>query len=243
MKNFFLLIVLLFIPACEVTTEMPVLPELTELMPLEKGNYWIYQEQLLYPNGDFKYEVRENFGFIIRDTVRVKINGVWIKHYKLNCCYENRQIIDYSNLKPYDGTKLIYQNGNGIYYSAFMIADTLKRFHNERIFGLPAGKGAEYDGHLFFYSPSGNYLNFPDSKLATYTCIAKDSSFVTPVEKFNCIVFRTSYEDNPSDKRMDVYYYIEPNVGIVGIVHTFYDYKKTTTTFYKRYVLTKYNIN
>jgi hypothetical protein len=227
-----------------------VLPEPVEpepitydpLIPLGVGNYWLYQAYYLKSDdGSIKFPEANKFGFIIDDTLSQVINGKRILNYKLfNCGEELKPYYD----KPgsFEGSKLVYHDKSGIYYSGIEKYDTLKMSFNDLIFPYPAKKNESVSGHVFYYSTLGNALNVSDEVITQYTCVSTDSIYTTPLGDFRCVVYKMVYADFDPLFRDEVYYFIKPGLGIVGMVEMVYHYSLKTHSYFKRTVLTNYKI-
>lgn len=212
------------------------------LIPLAIGNYWLYQSYYLNPDdGSINYADTWKFGFIIDDTLTQIINGKRVLNYKFfNCGEELKPYYD----KPgsFTGSKLIYQDKLGMYYSGMERYDTLKASFNELIFPYPVQKGDVAIGHEFYYSTTGNYLSGTDDMIQRYTCVSTDSLFSTPVGDFKCIVYKMVYYGIVTLSQSEVYYFIKPGIGIVGLVDMIYFYKTNTYHYFRKTVLTEYKL-
>jgi hypothetical protein len=223
-----------------------VLPEPVEhdpLIPLSVGNYWLYQGYYLKPDdGSVNFPEHDKFGFIVHNPSSQLKNRVGSTNYQMSICGEDLLPVDDSNYLLYGGSKLIYQNENGFYYSGIIRKDTLVMSFNDLIFLYPAKKGESVSGHVFFYSPLGNGSNVPDEVITKYDCVSTDSLFTTPLGEFRCIVYKMAYADFEPLFRDEVYYFIKPGLGIVGTVEKVYLYSLNKYRYFKKYVLTDYKI-
>lgn len=222
--------------------ENPVVPEpvkLESLFPLSLGNYWLYRSYELNPDGTGGRPSLRKLGFIIDDTVTQVINGERILNYKLFICD--------STLKPaydkpgnFEGSKLVYQNGNGFYYAGTEKYDTVKMSFNDLIFPYSAKKEESLTGHFFYYTNGGNYLNISDDAITQYTCVSTDSLLTTPLGDFGCIVYKIVTLDFELLSRSEVYYFIKPGLGIVGMVNMVYYYYSKEYRYTRKILLTDY---
>jgi hypothetical protein len=235
-----LMLVALIITGCKDNPFEPV--ENESLMPLGLGNYWLYQGYYLNDDGSVNFPQDRKYGFIIDDTLSQIISGRRTFNYKLfNCGEELKPYYD----KPgsFEGSKLIYQNTNGLNYSGNEKYDTIKMVFNDLIFPFPTEIGRVVNGHVFYYSTLGNNSNVPDDVVTQYTCVSIDSLFSTPLGDFKCIVYKMSYADFEPLYRDEVYYFIKPGIGIVGFVEMVYHYSINKYTYFLKNVLTTYKIN
>lgn len=234
---------IIIISGCKGNITGPKLPVTYEpLFPLSIGNYWLYREYELNPDGSGGKPDSIKFGFIIDDTISQNINGNKIENFKLfNCGEELRPYYD----KPgsFEGSKLIYQNKSGLYYSGNERYDTIKMSFNNLIFPYPVEKGETVSGHVFYYSTIGNYFNVPDNLITKYTCVSTDSIINTPIGNFSCIVYKMAYQDYPPLFRDEVYYFIESGIGIVGMFQRVYHYNTNQYTYIRKTLITDYKIN
>ncbi|MFZ0453828.1 MAG: hypothetical protein WCE54_16150 [Ignavibacteriaceae bacterium] len=245
MKNILMTLSLLFailIVGCKENSVEPPLPNNYEpLMPISVGNYWLYQGYYLNSDGSVNSADDYKFGFIIDDTISQIINGNKILNYKLfNCGEELKPYYD----KPgsFEGSKLIYQNKNGIFYAGDERYDTIKITFNDLVFPYTVEKGKTVSGHVFYYSTLGNISNVPSDVITDYICISTDSLFTTPLGDFQCIVYRMAYDDYKSLFRDEVNYFIKPGIGIVGMVQMIYFYNIGKYHYLNEYLLTNYKI-
>lgn len=211
------------------------------LIPLSVGNYWLYREYELNSDGSGGTPSQWKFGFIIADTLSQIINGERTLNYKLFNCGEELKPY-YDKPSSFEGSKLIYLNRNGLYYSGNEKYDTLKMSFNDLIFPYPAQKGELVGGHVFYYSTLGNYSNVPDDVITDYTCVSTDSSITTMLGDFRCIVFKMAYADFEPLYRDEVYYFVRPGLGIVGMIEMVYHYNLKKYSYLRKTLLTDYKI-
>lgn len=224
--------------------ENPIIPEpvkIEPLIPLSLGNYWLYRDYYLNPDGTGGRPFPIKLGFIIDDTVTQVINGENILNYKLFNCD--------STLKPwydkpgnFEGSKLVYHKGNGFYYAGTEKYDTIKTSFNDLIFPYPVEKGDSVSGHVFYYSIGGNAFSIPDDAITQYTCISIDSLITTPLGDFNCIVFNMVILDLKPLSRAEVNYFIKTGIGIVGMFNMVFHYNTKEYTYVSKTLLTDYKI-
>lgn len=224
--------------------ENPVVPEsvkLEPLFPLSLGNYWLYRGYELNADGTGARPSVRKHGFIIDDTVTQVINGESILNYKLFRCDSTLKPF-YNKPGSFDGSKLIYQNRNGFYYAGTEKHDTIKISFNDLIFPYPAKKDESLTGHIFYYSTLGNLFSLPDDATTQYTCVSTDSLITTPAGDFNCIVYKMVILDVEPSFRGDVFYFIKPGLGIVGMSFMVYNYYSKEYSFGNITLLTDYKI-
>lgn len=111
---------------------------------------------------------------------------------------------------------------------------------NDLIFPYPVEKGESVSGHVFYYNNSGNTSNVHDEAITHYTCISVDSLFTTPVGNFRCIVYKMVWQDFEPFFRAEVYYFIKPGLGIVGMVEMAFHYNNNRYTYISKTLLTNY---
>lgn len=222
----------------------PVEPDHDMLIPLKAGNYWLYQGYYLNPdNGSIVDSIwGGKYGFIIHYPTAQIENIASPFNYQISICHEDLKPIDDTNILLYGGSKLIYQNNSGFYYSGIVRKDTLTMYFNDLIFPYPVEKGTSVRGHVFFYSALGNGSNVPDEVITEYTCVSTDSLYTTPLGEFRCIVYQMIYIDYYPLSRAEVYYFIKPGLGIVGMVNMTYHYSTNKYRYFSKYVVTDYKI-
>ncbi len=234
--------ILFFITGCKDNPVEPVKYE--PYIPLDVDNYWLYQNYLLDPEtGAITHpEYYNKNGFIINNSLLQSLQGSNFVTYQISTCGEDLKPVDDTNYLLYGGSKLVYQNDNGFYYSGIVRKDTITIQYNDLIFPLPAVKGTSGNGHVFYYAPLGNGSNVPDDAITQYICVATDSLFSTPIGDFRCIVYKMAWQDFAPLFRDDVYYFIKPGLGIVGIVQMVYFYNLNKYNYMIKYILTNYKI-
>jgi hypothetical protein len=230
--------------SCKDNSVEPPSAKYEPLIPLSVGNYWLYQNYLLDPdNGSITHpEYNSKDGFIINDSLSQSILGSNFVSYNISICGEDLKPVDDTNYLLYGGSKLVNQDNNGFYYSGIVRKDTIVMQFNDLIFPYPATNGKSTSGHVFYYSTLGNGSNIPDEVITQYTCVSTDSLFTTPLGDFRCIVYKTAYADFNPLFRGDVYYFIKPGLGIVGIVQMVYFYNLNKYNYMRGYILTDYKI-
>lgn len=224
--------------------ENPVVPEpvkLEPLIPLSLGNYWLYRSYELNSDGTGGRPSLWKLGFIIDDTVTQVINGESILNYKLFIC-DTTLKPSYDKPGNFQGSKLIYQNGNGFYYAGTEKYDTVKISFNDLIFPYSAKKDETFTGHYFYYSNAGNAFSIPDDATTQYTCVSTDSLLTTPLDNFRCAVYKMVILDFEPLSRAEVYYFIKPGLGIVGMIDMVYHYNSKEYSFVRKTLLTNYKI-
>ena len=224
--------------------ENPVVTEpvkLEPVIPLALGNYWLYRRYELNPDGTGGRPSLVKLGFVIDDTVTQVINGESVLNYKVFICDSTLKPF-YDKPGSFEGSKLVYQNGNGLYYAGIEKHDTVKMSFNDLIFPYTAKKDESLTGHVFYYSHSGNYSNVPDDAITQYTCVSTDSLISTPVGDFTCVVYKMAYVDFEPLYRDEVYYFIKPGLGIVGMVQMVYHYNSKEYRYMRKTLLTDYKI-
>ena len=228
------------------TTEPPPLPPETKyepLIPISEGNYWLYMGYTLMSES---YEGGRpdnwKFGFIIRKLPPQPATKLDSSNYVMNICGDKLTLVDDSKFNPVGGNHLVYNGNKGFYYTGKIKSDTLAISFKDLIFPYPAAKGTSVIGRVFYYSNIGNYNNVPDNAYTTYTCISTDSLFSTPAGEFRCIVYKAAFLDIPPLFRDDVYYFIKPGLGIVGMVTRVYRYSTKEYNYFNKILLTDYKI-
>ncbi|MDP3682385.1 MAG: hypothetical protein Q8S01_00490 [Ignavibacteria bacterium] len=224
--------------------ENPVVPEpvkLEPLFPLNLGNYWLYRGYNLNADGTVRSLCLWKFGFVIDDTVTQVINGESILNYKLFRCDSTLKPF-YNKPGSFDGSKLIYQNGNGFYYAGTEKYDTVKISFNDLIFPYTSKMNETLTGHYFYYSNVGNLFNIPDDAVTQYICVSTDSLLTTPLGDFRCAVYKMVTLDFEPLSRAEVYYFIKPGLGIVGMVDMVYYYSRKEYRYLRKTLLTDYKI-
>ncbi|MCX6170506.1 MAG: hypothetical protein NTX65_14265 [Ignavibacteriales bacterium] len=223
-----------------------VLPEPVEhepLMPLGVGNYWIYKEYNLdRGTGAEKDSSLWRFGFIVLNPSEQLTNNKNKTNYQMSLCSNDLQPLDDSYSVLYGGSKLVHQNNEGFYYSGIISKDSLVMTFNDLLFPCPAKKGESVSGHVFYYSTLGNYSNVPYDIITQYTCVSTDSLFTTPLGDFRCIVYKMAWQDFEPLFRDEVYYFIKPGIGIVGMIQMVYHFSLKKYSYLEKYVLTNYKI-
>ncbi|PIP78126.1 MAG: hypothetical protein COW85_05395 [Ignavibacteria bacterium CG22_combo_CG10-13_8_21_14_all_37_15] len=224
--------------------ENPVVPEpvkLEPLFPLSLGNYWIYRGYELNADGTGGRPSLWKLGFIIDDTVTQVINGESILNYKLFIC-DSTLKPSYDKPGNFEGSKLVYQNGNGFYYAGTEKYDTVKMSFNDLIFPYTPKKDESLTWHYFYYSNVGNLFNIPDDAVTQYKCVSTDSLLTTPLGDFRCAVYKMVILDFEPLFRDEVYYFIKPGIGIVGMVDMVYYYSRNEYRYVRKTLLTDYKI-
>jgi len=213
------------------------------LIPLDAGNYWMYQEYGLDSETGSVIDTNIwKFGFIILKLPPQPSTILDSLNYNISICAEDLSPLDDSKFTLYGGRKSVYQNKNGLYYSGIIRNDTLVKTYNDLIFPYPVQKGDSTQGHVFYYSTTGNYANITDEATTQYKCISIDSVYNTPSGDFKCIVYNMVIDDYKPLFRDEVNYFIEPSIGIVGMVHMIYHYKNNKYDYFIKYVLTNYKL-
>lgn len=240
---FYVLITLIRFGCKDNSVELLPPVEYKPLIPLSVGNYWLYQGYTL--NSDSSSGGTADpwkFGFIIQSpTAKLfKENNII---YQMSRCGEDLKPFDDTGFTLYGGNKLVYQNGKGLYYSGVVRKDTVIITFNDLIFPYPTEKNKSVAGHVFYYNNSGNTSNVSDETITQYTCISLDSLFSTPLGDFRCIVYKMAWQDFPPLFRDEVYYFVKPGLGIVGMVQMVYHYNSNKYTYFMKHVLTDYRIN
>lgn len=240
-----LFITVLILISCSADGDNPITPEepigYDTLIPLNIGNYWLYRQYELEPDGSGGTPDEWQFGFVIDGTMTLLIDGDSTKCFKLYSCWEDLKPF-YDKPGSFEGSKLIYHDKDGIYYSGIERYDTLKIKFNDLIFPYQVEKGEIVNGHVFYYSILGNYSNAPDDAITEHECISTDSLITTPVGEFHCLVYRMAYEDFPPLFRSEIYFFVKPGLGIVGLVQMVYHYNLDAYRYMRTTLLTNYQI-
>ena len=87
-----ILLLIIFIQSCD-TTEPPIVKN-EPLIPLSEGNYWLYREYDLNPDGTGGTPRLWKFGFIIEKTTGKVPSDININNYELSRCAEDLSPID-----------------------------------------------------------------------------------------------------------------------------------------------------
>ncbi len=213
------------------------------LIPLGVGNYWLYRGYTLNPDdGSVIFPDQYRFGFIIHNPSEQIINGEKRTYYQMSFSAENLKPLDDSQYSLYGGSKLVYQTKNGFYFTGIVRKDTIVMTFSDLIFPNPAIKGESVNGHVFYYNNSGNTSNVPYEATTKYTCVSTDSLFTTPLGDFRCIVYKMAWQDFEPLFRDEVYYFIKPGIGIIGMVNMVYHYSLKKYRYIRKILLTDYKI-
>ena len=222
--------------SCHTGTEPPVNDNSGPLIPLAIGNYWIYQSYTLNADGSVLFVEKDLAGYKITDTLSVSLNGDKKKTFQYAMCDSSR------NLKTSD-TRLIYSGKDGLYYAGITDSGIVKMSFVDLMFKYPVNKSDETLAHTFYYDPYGNPENVPDSIVTTYTCVSTDSLFNTPVGNFKCVVYKLKLMLDDVFYLGDVYYFIKPGLGLVGIVYILYSYITNKHYYATKSILVHYKLN
>lgn len=236
MKKQFILLFNLLLLSCNSVTDPPISKKPEPLMPLAVGNFWVYQGYYLKDDGSIDYPEYFTFGYKISDKLSIAIKEKEITSFK--CALYNPRT-NYTSTK----TKLIYNGIEGLYYAGIANKDTVKMLFNDLMFKIPPIKGEENLAHTFYYKPSGNYLNISDSVITNYTCVSTDSLFSTPVGDFNCVVYKLKLMLDDVFYLGDIYYFIKPGLGLVGIMDIGYSHITNKHFYFQKTVLVDYKLN
>ncbi|MEW6509286.1 MAG: hypothetical protein AB1432_16260 [Bacteroidota bacterium] len=242
MITHFILLTFIMI-SCKDNSVDPLPVKYDPLIPLSVGNYWLYQGYYLYDDGSVNFPQDYKYGFIVSEPPLQLNDRKDTQYYQVSYCGEDLKPIDDSNWLLYGGSKLVHQDNNGFYYAGIVRKDTVTMTFSDLIFPYPTKEGKSTSGHVFYYSTLGNYSNVPDDVITQYTCVSTDSLFSTPFGDFRCIVYKMAYQDFEPLFRDDVYYFIKPGLGIVGIVQMVYHYSSNKYSYLNKHVLTQYKIN
>ena len=123
-----------------------------------------------------------------------------------------------------------------------MRQDTITMIFDDLIFPYPTEISKSVSGHVFYYGNAGNTSNVPDNATTQYTCISMDSLFTTPIGDFRCLVYRMTWQDFEPLFRNEVYYFIKPGLGIVGMVQKVFHYSSNQFRYISKILLTDYEI-
>lgn len=246
MKNInliFFVLVIFIITECKDNSVTPPPPtEYEPLIPLSVGNYWLYRSYELNSDGSGGLPNKWKFGFIILPLPIQPATILDTVNYNMSMCAEDLSPLDDSKYLQYGGSKSVYQNKNGFYYSGIIRNDTLVRIYNDLIFPYPVKKGVSVKGHVFYYNNAGNTSNVPDEVITDYVCVSTDSLFTTPLGDFRCIVYKMAWADFEPLYRAEVYYFIKPGIGIVGMINMAFHYGSNEYTYIRKILLTDYKI-
>lgn len=228
--------------SCKHASEPPPpIPPAEPLIPLAAGNYWLYLGYILDPDSGFVRSADPwQFGFMIQDLPTQMTAYQDQSVFRMTLCGDDLRLIDDTNISLYGGSKLVFQDQTGFHYMGIVRKDTLAMSFSDSIFPSLAQEGDSAKGHIFYYSNLGNYAQVPDEVTAQYVCISRDSLFTTGIGSFRCIVYRLPYYDVYPLFRDEVYYFIKPGLGIVGMVEMGYFYKSSKYKYFSRIELTNY---
>ncbi|MCK9279605.1 MAG: hypothetical protein M0P71_03200 [Melioribacteraceae bacterium] len=238
-----------FLNSCNAEENKIVEPKIEEtkvdtLIPLNVGNYWIYNTYY-YNKNDSSYgnPFYLKSGFIIDGKMEVNSKDKKVTAYKLFTCGEDLEPSFNNTPKLFQGSKLIYQEKDGIYLYGKEKYDSLITSDDELIFTTKYGTGKEYRAHKFYYSTAGDLYGIPfDTVLTNYEFISTDSLISTPAGDFRCFVFKMAYFDFKPISRDEIFYFICPKIGIVAMTSKVYHYNSRNYTPTKKILLTDYKI-
>lgn len=231
-----------FMLGCKDNSVEPPPTEYEPLIPLSVGNYWLYRRYELNSDGTGGTPSQWKFGFIIQNPTIQLPGEINSSTYQMSRCSEDLVPFDDTGFTLYAGNKLVYQNASGFYYSGIVRKDTLVMTFNNLIFPYPTEKGRLVNGHVFYYNNSGNTSNVPDEASTQYICVSTDSLFTTPLGDFRCIVYKMAWQDYSPLFRDEVYYFIKPGLGIVGMVNIVFHHNNNKYSYIRKILLTDYQI-
>jgi hypothetical protein len=213
------------------------------LIPLNVGNHWLYK-RYYYSNSDSSYGHTSIFisGFIIDGKMEVNSKGKKVTAYKLFTCGEDLKPSLNNTPELFQGSKLIYQGQEGIYYFGKEKYDSLITSDDELIFTTKYGTGKEYKAHKFYYATVGDMYGELDGLMTTYELVSTDSLISTPAGDFRCFVFKMVFLDLKPLFRDDIYYFINPQIGLVAMISMVYHYNLGTYRPMDKSLLTDYKI-
>ncbi len=178
--------------------ELKCEPNQETLMPLEVGNYWVYQ---IWP-------------FIQPDTVIEEIT----RKVPVTIAGVTYEAFAFSQLYPVKGSRppleWLYWNGPcGLYWlGGISPTDTL--FYKTLLFKYPAEVGESWKTVRIGYADG---IGFYFTDTITVSLISKNETITTPAGDFNAYVY--SYRKRPSDDvywPWDYYHYFIPALGRVA---------------------------
>ena len=210
---------------------------------MDTGNYWLYRHYDFNSEDSSWIPNSWKFGFIILNLPPQPYTILDPTNFNMSMCAEDLTPLDDSKFMMYGGTKSVYQNENGFYYSGIIRNDTLTKTFNNLIFPYPVEKGQPVSGHVFYYNNAGNTSNIPDNAITSYICVSTDSLISTPIGDFKCIVYKMAWQDISPLFRDEVYYFIKPGIGIIGMINLSYHYNNNQYTYIRKILLTDYKIN
>lgn len=183
-----------------------LLPPEEELIPLEVGNYWVYEQWHMNP--EWKDTVREevlNVQNIIAEHTKIRAYGSYRFHYKA----EPRE--DALIWLRANGQEGFYQLGGRV------PTDSLYNLDKGLYFKYPASIGEEWDKTSVIYSPPSGTMSLGDTQTITLVETAKTVETSAGIFE-NCYVY-THWGFNNSDyiSLEKHYFYVKPTVGIVGV--------------------------
>lgn len=177
-----------------------LLPPEKELVPLEVGNYWVYEQWLLDPT--WKDTVREevlSVRDIVAENTKIRAYGSYRFHYK----DEPREDARIS-LKA-NGAEGHYYLGGRTESDSLYVKDLRYKY--------PAEPGDTWEATQTLYTPSTGQYSMGTTR--TIELVDTTKTVETPAGIFeNCYVFK--HPDFNDLIVEDVYIFIKPGIGIVG---------------------------
>lgn len=225
-KSFFILPFLLFMLILFVCKQnkMPIDTNTNdELIPLEIGNYWVYEASSFFPN-----DTLVNFWkFGITGSTDILFQGEKIQvFYWVN--------IDYQTGIPAE-IKYYYKNeSDGLFiYGATCPTDTL--VFKSLYLKYPVKIAEQWNHQTITILSSPNPLNecFAAGETLSIECIKTSHEFLTPVGRFNCYEFHYQI---PQTSNKEKFLYFSPNIGFVGMI------EKENNQIVHKWVLKEYQI-
>ncbi len=182
----------------------PVEPPQTgagELMPLQAGNYWIYQ---IWP-----FATPDTARAEITRKVSVRIDGV---------TYEaSAFLLPYPVNGPRPPFEWLYWNGpEGLYWLGG-VSETDTFLYKTLLFKYPANVGDSWRVRRINYNEFDGKFYFFDTLV--FGLVSKDEEIETPAGTFKCYVYK--YRRRPADdvaEEWDYYHYYYPEIGRVAYI-------------------------
>lgn len=176
------------------------------LEPHAKGNFW-ERVQYAYSGGQIEPGLTDTGRIVIENVTALTVEGMT---YKVGV---GRVILPGELPEP--ATSLFWNGPNGL-YSLGLIAPEDTVITEPRLrYKYPVSVGESWATYTLIYDPFDKKISVKDT--LTYTCVAINEPFITPVDTFNTIVYHYYYK--PVDDVLEYWHtfqYFSPGVGPVG---------------------------
>lgn len=201
MKHSSLLILIVSFSACGLF-ENEKDPLSGDLVPLEVGNYWVYETTYLDVLKDtIRYEVTAKVEVPIGDTSYTAYAANFVPFPE--------------DLEPYFWLR---RNGEQGLYSMGGISEADTLFINKVEYKLPSEVGETFQTPQISFSY--DQLEFYISDTLSITLVDDDREIVTPAGTFECYVFKFPVSNGDDVPRWDYYLYYSTGVGLVAQIAT-----------------------